>query len=348
MRQALKGFYGVLKSADQWLRFVLLTGVTKFSKVSVFSDLNMLRDISMSSYYAGICGISVRELEACFVPELEELAANNGMTYEEAVAEMKKRYDGYCFAKQGERMFNPFSVLNTLAERDFAYYWFKTGTPTYLIEQLKRENFDLLRFAEGVEIPAESIDDYRADGGNTVSLLYQSGYLTIVGYTNDRYTLNFPNEEVRYGFLKELLPYYTYRPPGQEFYADYFVDDLRAGNVDGFMGRMRAFFANIPYELNDQTERHYQVVFYWVFTLMGQYTLTEVRSAKGRSDAVVMTADRVYVFEFKLNGRLDEALSQIEEKGYAIPYEAGSRKVVKIGVEFDKNERNIVRWSNSF
>jgi hypothetical protein len=240
-------------------------------------------------------------------------------------------------------MFNPFSVLNTLKKQEFAYYWFETGTPTYLVEQLKHADFDLFKFAEGVEISARSIDDYRLGGGNPVPLLYQSGYLTITGYSNDRFTLDFPNEEVRYGFLEELLPYYTYRPVGQEFYADYFADDLRAGDVDGFMGRMKAFFANIPYELNDQTERHYQVVFYLVFTLMGQYIQAEVHSAKGRADAVAATGDTVYVFEFKLNGTAEEALAQIEEKGYAIPYEAGGRKVVKVGVEFDKGERNISR-----
>jgi hypothetical protein len=209
---------------------------------------------------------------------------------------------------------------------------------------MKRDRFDLLRFAEGVVISAEDIDDYRADGGNPVPLLYQSGYLTIVGCANDRYTLGFPNEEVRYGFLKELLPYYTYRTPGQVFFAYDFVDDLRAGNVDGFMGRMKAFFANIPYELNDKTERHYQVIFYLVFTLMGQYARAEVHSAKGRSDAVVETAEAVYVFEIKLNGTAEEALKQAKERGYAAPYGADARRVVQVGVAFDKGERNIARW----
>jgi hypothetical protein len=348
IRDALKGFYGVLKSANRWLRFVLLTGVTKFSKVSVFSDLNMLRDISLDEAYAGVCGISARELEENFGPELAALAEKNDMTYGEAVAEMKKRYDGYRFAKQGESMYNPFSVLNTFASRDFAYYWFKTGTPTFLIEQLKKANFDPLRFAEGVTIPVRSIDDYRVGGGNPVPLLYQSGYLTITGYNRslDRYTLGFPNEEVRYGFLDELLPYYTYIPPGGgDFSADYFVDDLRTGDADGFMNRMRSFFANIPYDLNEEEyEKHYQLVFYLVFTLMGQYTRAELHNHKGRSDMVVFMRDAVYVFEFKLNGTAEEALAQIDEKGYAIPYEAGNRRVVKIGAEFDKDERNIARW----
>ncbi|MDR1245431.1 MAG: ATP-binding protein [Clostridiales Family XIII bacterium] len=345
IRSALKSFYGVLKAADQWLRFVLLTGVTKFSKVSIFSDLNMLRDISMSEQYAGVCGISAKELVDNFGPELEALGEHNDMTYDETVAEMKKRYDGYRFAKRSEGMFNPFSVLNTLADREFAYYWFKTGTPTFLVEQMKQGNFDPLRFSENITIPARSIDDYRAGGDNPIPLLYQSGYLTITGYEKDRYILDFPNEEVRYGFLNELLPAYTYRPQGhEEFFADYFVDDLRAGNVGGFMGHMRSFFANIPYELNDQTERHYQLVFYLVFTLLGQYARAEVHSAMGRADAVVETKDTVYVFEFKLNGTAEEALKQIDSKDYALPYEAGDRNIVKIGAELDKATRNIERW----
>jgi hypothetical protein len=379
IRNALKGFYGVLKSADRWLRFVLLTGVTKFSNVTVnskpakagefssgafqpfaqgtngdrranvFSDLNMLRDISMESAYAGVCGISAKELEDNFGQELEALGEHNGMTYDETVAEMKKRYDGYRFAKQSEGMFNPFSVLNTLVKKEFAYYWFKTGTSTFLVEQMKQGNFDPLRFseAEGVKIPAYAIDDYRVGDDNPIPLLYQTGYLTMAGYNRelDEYILAFPNEEVKYGFLKELLPVYTYRSPGQgDFFVGNFLDELRVGNVDGFMTRMRSYFANIPYELNDQTERHYQLVFYLVFTLLGQYARAEVHSARGRADAVVETPEAVYVFEFKLNGAAEEALKQINNKGYALPYETGDRKVVKIGAEFDKGTRNIERW----
>jgi hypothetical protein len=352
IRNALKGFYGVLKSADEWLRFVLLTGVTKFSKASVFSDLNMLRDISMSERYAGICGISEKELEDNFKEELEALAECNDMTYDEAVAEMKKRYDGYRFAKRSEGMFNPYSVLNTFVEQEFAHYWFETGTPTFLVEQIKQGGFDPLRFAEAdsIKIPAENIDDYRLGDSDPVPLLYQSGYLTITGYERKfgEYTLAFPNEEVRYGFLDALLPAYTYRPPGERgFYARNFLDDLRRGDVESFMTRLRSFFANIPYELNEQTERHYQLVFYLVFTLMGQYARTEVRSSIGRADMVVWTEQTIYVFEFKLNGTVEQALRQIDEKGYGVPYEADGRKIVKIGAEFDADARNIGRWETS-
>ena len=344
VRGGLKGFYGVLKSADQWLRFALLTGVTKFSQVSVFSDLNQLRDISMNARYAGVCGISARELEENFGPELEALAAAGGISHGEALAEMKKLYDGYHFCEDSEGVFNPFSVINTLADGKFSYYWFKTGTPTFLIDLLKRGDFDLLRFAEGVNVPAVSIDDYRVGGSDPVPLLYQSGYLTIKGYVNGRYILDFPNDEVRHGFLNELLPHYTYRVSNQDFFADYFVEDLRNGDVDGFMTRLGALFAGMPYELNSREERHYQTVFYLVFTLMGQFTRAEVHSAKGRADAVVAAGGRVYVFEFKLDGTAEDALRQIDERGYAAPYAAGSREIVKVGVEFDAAERNIGRW----
>jgi hypothetical protein len=353
--------------------------VTKFSKVNVFSDLNMLRDISMENVYAGICGISAKELEANFGAELEALGACNGMTYDETVAEMKKRYDGYHFCEDSEGVFNPFSVLNTLTKRKFLYYWFKTGTPTFLIEQMKKGNFDPLRFAEeeGIKIPVEAIDDYRVGDDNPIPLLYQTGYLTIAGYNRefDEYILAFPNEEVRYGFLNELLPAYTYRPPGQRgFFVRNFLDDLRAGNVDGFMTRMRSFFADIPYELNDQTvnskpakagefsngafqpfaqdangdrratERHYQLVFFLVVKLLGQYARAEVHGGMGRADVVVETHEAVYVFEFKLNGTAEEALRQIDDKDYALSYEASGRRIIKIGAEFDRETRNISRW----
>jgi hypothetical protein len=347
IRNALKGFYGVLKGADRWLRFVLLTGVTKFSKVSVFSDLNMLRDISMENAYSGICGISAKELEDSFGPELKTLAENNNMSYEETVAEMKKRYDGYHFSKRSEGMFNPFSVLNTLAKQEFAYYWFETGTPTFLVDLMKQGNFDPLRFTGSITISARLISDYRADSGDPVPLLYQSGYLTIAGYDREtgEYILDFPNEEVRYGFLEELLPAYTYAPPGQSGLSviDLFKD-LRAGDIDSFMKRMRSLFANIPYELSDKTERHYQVVFFLVATLLGQFTRAEVHDATGRADMVVWTVETVYVFEFKLNGTAEDAMKQIGDKTYTLPYEAGSRKTVKIGAEFDKSTRNVERW----
>jgi len=343
-KKTLKAFYGVLKSADRYLRFVFLTGVTKFAQVSVFSDLNQLQDISMRLDYAEVCGITKEELVRVFTPELEELGKRNELTFEQTVDKMTASYDGYHFHQQGAGMFNPFSVLNALTAREFEYYWFQTGTPTYLVNLLKESDYDLRLLIDGVKVDMEGFSEYRADANNPLPMIYQSGYLTIKGYDNrfGLYTLGFPNDEVRYGFLKFLSPYYTKITNNETiFHISHFVEELQAGDVPSFIERLKAFFAGIPYELNDKTERHYQVVFYLVFRLMGQFIDAEVRSAKGRADAIVKTKDRIYVFEFKLDGTAEEALRQIDEKGYLEPYAMDSREKVKVGVDFSKEERNI-------
>jgi len=343
-RQTLKGFYGVLKSADRYLRFVFLTGVTKFAQVSVFSDLNQLQDISMQENYAEICGITKEELTEVFTPELEALGTRNKLTLEDTVEKMTAMYDGYHFHQQGTGMFNPFSVLNALISREFGHYWFATGTPTYLVELLKQSDYDLRLLIDGVEAEDTAFAEYRVDVHNPLPVFYQSGYLTIKGYDElfRTYTLGFPNDEVRNGFIKFLMPYYTGINEGQTgFHIKHFVKELQAGDVPSFIERLKAFFAGIPYELNDQTERHYQVVFYLIFKLMGQFVEAEVHSAKGRADAVVKTQDHIYVFEFKLNGSAQEAIRQIDEKGYLQPYAKDPREKVKVGVDFNKEERNV-------
>jgi len=345
-KEILKAFYGVLKSSDAHLRFVFLTGVTKFGQVSVFSDLNQLKDISMDARYATICGITDEELRKNFQPELEVLAANEGFDYEGVCQRMKQMYDGYHFRHNMEGLYNPFSVLNALDSAEFGNYWFSTGTPTFLVELLKKTDYDL-RKLEGIELPANLFADYKTDADNPIPVIYQSGYLTIKGYNKEfrSYTLGFPNEEVKYGFLNFLVPYYTGVPSNENlFNIRHFVNELRTGDVDGFLTRLRAFFAGIPYELNDKTERHYQMVFYLVFRLLGQYVDVEERSAKGRADAVIKTKDYVYVFEFKLNGSVDEALKQIDDKGYLVPYIVDHRQMIKVGVSFDSAERNIGEW----
>lgn len=342
----LKAFYGVLKSADAHLRFVFLTGVTKFGQVSVFSDLNQLKDISMDARYATICGITDKELRRDFQPELEKLAESEGMSYEGVCEKMKRMYDGYHFRHNMEGLYNPFSVLNALDSVEFGSYWFSTGTPTFLVELLKNTDYDL-RNLEGLELPANLFADYKADADNPIPVIYQSGYLTIKGYNKEfqSYTLGFPNEEVKYGFLNYLVPYYTGVSSNENlFNIRLFVDELRSGDVDAFLIRLRAFFSGIPYELNDKTERHYQAIFYLVFRLLGQYIEVEERSTKGRADAIVKTRKYIYVFEFKLDGNVDDALKQIDEKGYLIPYTTDSRKLIKVGVSFDSKERNIGKW----
>jgi hypothetical protein len=326
-----------------------LTGVTKFSKVSVFSDLNHLTDISLDENYAGICGISDIELIHTFEPEINALTVKLGITYEETLDKLKKRFDGYHFAKKSMGMYNPYSLLRTFVAGELRDYWFETGTPTFLVRLLKNLNFDLKTLENDVKIPSRAISEYRVDGVNPVPLLYQTGYLTIKDYNEQKnaYTLGFPNEEVKYGFLNELLP--AYMPKTDiltEFYVWNFIDDLQAGNVESFMTRLKAFFAGIPYDLNNKTEKHYQTVFYLLFKLMGQFIEAESHSAVGRADAVVVTADTVYAFEFKLagSGTAEDAISQIGAKGYLIPFTAGGKKLVKIGAEFSTKERGLNRW----
>jgi hypothetical protein len=352
IRDTLKGFYGVLKSADANLRFVFLTGVTKFSKVSVFSDLNHLVDISMDEDYADICGISESELLTYFQPEIKNLAEKRKLTYEGTLAELKKRYDGYHFCEDAEGMYNPFSLLNTFSKKVFKSYWFETGTPTFLVQMLKNINYHIPNLENDVVISAKSIVNYQAEYNNPIPLLYQSGYLTIKNYDREynEYILGFPNEEVKYGFLDDLLPAYAPQyTVQQEFSAASFVKALRAGDVDGFVNNMKAFYASISYDqMKNKTkdEEYYQFIFYLLVTLMGQFVQTEVKTAKGRADAVIKTADTIYVFEFKMdnNGTAEKALVQINSKDYLIPYTADGRKLVKIGAEFSNEERGISRW----
>jgi hypothetical protein len=352
IREVFKGFYGVLKSEDAHLRFVFLTGVTKFSKVSVFSDLNHLDDISMDEEFAGICGISETELMQIFQPEIEALARRRKMTYDAAVAEIKKRYDGYHFAKECEDMYNPFSVLNTFKKLDFANYWFKTGTPTVLVKHLKNIGYDIRKLENGVSIAANSIMDYRVEYSNYIPLLYQSGYLTVKKYRPeiDSFVLGFPNEEVKYGFLNELLPAYVpLATSGISFSANDFAETFLEGDIEEMMIQLKAFFASIPYDVEykrNKDEKYYQLVFYLLFALMGQFVRTEVKSAAGRADAVVWTADTIYIFEFKMddNATAEAALAQINSKDYAIPYSADHRETVKIGVEFSVTDNGVKRW----
>ncbi len=346
-RTTLKAFYGVLKSADKHLRFVFLTGVTKFSQVSVFSDLNQLNDISLDYDSGTLCGITHEELITNFDPEIESLAKFNGITKEEAIEQLTRQYDGYHFHPAAEGVFNPFSVLNAFYKREFGNYWFQTGTPTFLVKSLQEVDYDLRTLMDGVEATALTFSEYRAESKNPIPLIYQSGYLTIKEFDRrfGMYTLGFPNDEVRYGFLNFLVPFYTPITDDEKgFYIGKFINELEKGEIDAFMQRVEAFFADFPYELNDKTERHYQVVVYLIFKLMGQFTQAEVHSAKGRADAIVQTPDYVYVFEFKLNGTAEEALQQINDKGYAEPFKTDARQVMKVGVEFSPETRNVKRW----
>lgn len=345
-RNTLKAFYGVLKSCDRYIRFAMLTGVTKFGKVSVFSDLNNLMDISLSSRFANICGITQKELQEDFAEDIRMLAQANDMTEEQAAMELKQWYDGYHFTEKGDDIYNPFSLLNTFAELKFGSYWFETGTPTFLVELLKMNRYNLSRLTSEVAM-AESLSGIDTLEENPVPILYQSGYLTIKGYDREfqSYILGFPNNEVEEGFTKFLLPRYATIPSGNPaFELMSFVKDVRAGKTEDFMKRLQGFFADTPYELARDLELHYQNVMFIVFKLLGFYTQAEYHTSEGRIDLVVKTADYIYVMEFKLDGTAEEAIRQIEEKHYAKPFEADGRKIYRIGVNFSNRLRGIERW----
>ena len=344
-RNTLKAFYGVLKSMDGYIKFALLTGVTKFGKVSVFSDLNNLEDLSRNPGYTDICGISEEELLRDFSDDIQELAAANGQTFEQACEQLKEDYDGYHFCPDSPGMYNPFSILNTFKSRRYGSYWFETGTPTYLVELLKKSSYDLEEMSH-VETDADVLDSIFTDD-NPIPVIYQSGYLTIKGYDKEFgiYELGFPNREVEEGFMKFLLPYYSsVSKTSSPFEIKKFVQDVKRGDIDGFMERLQSFLADCPYELAKDVELHYQNVLFIVFRLAGLYTKVEYHTSRGRIDLVLQTDSYVYVMEFKLDGSAEQALQQIEEKQYALPFAKDSRKVYTIGVNFSSETRNIDKW----
>ena len=356
-RNELKAFYSVMKTCDQYIRFAFLTGVTKFSKISIFSDLNNLRDISMEKRYAGICGITQEELEATFQSEIQVLADEQELDYQQALAELKRWYDGYLFHPAGEGMYNPYSVLSALAKREIKSYWFSTGTPTFLVNYLKEAHYYIPDLDGNVELNESGLETYRAVAENALPILFQAGYLTIKEYISDvrLYRLGFPNDEVRYGFLENLLPAYSAVPFTQGgVWVARFVQDIRGGKVDSFMERMQSLIAGIPYDNFTEEnlklrEQNYQAAVYLIFKLMGQFVQTEVHCSTGRADCVVTTADSVYLFEFKLsgNGSAEDALNQIKEKHYAEKYLVDGKKIVLIGSSFDEQKRTIKDWKTA-
>ena len=345
-RATLKSVYGALKSMDGCIRFALLTGVTKFSKVSVFSDLNNLNDISMDHRYTEICGISEKELHQYFQEDIQKMADKYGVTYEEMSERLRKNYDGYQFAPNTGGMYNPFSILNVLSRLQFGSYWFETGTPTYLVELLQKNDYALEEM-DNIIVGFETISGIDATDTDAIPVIFQSGYLTIKDFDSrfQSYTLGYPNKEVEMGFTKFLLPYYTgSRSTRSAFEIQNFVREVESGDIDGFFTRLRSFFSDTTYEVIRQQELHYSNVLYIVFKLLGFYTQVEYHTSNGRIDLVLQTPDYIYVMEFKLNGTAEEALQQINDKGYALPFATDARTLYKIGVNFSPETRNIERW----
>ena len=350
-RNLYKAFFATLKDCDEYLKFYMFTGVTKFSKVSIFSDLNQLTDISLNNEYASICGISQAELEDNFPTYIERLAGNYGYSYTECLTELKRMYDGYHFSSSGDGMYNPFSLLHSFDEKDFGSYWFESGTPTFLINKLNASNYDIRKFTQEVKANESDLKDYRPENVDPTPLFYQSGYLTIKGWNQRQrsYKLGFPNAEVKYGFLNCLAPSYLHvEDKPAPFNIDLLDDAVEEGDTDGMRDWFTTLFALLPYptgsDVEAVTEQNFQNVIFMALTMMGKYARTEVHSAKGRADCILETADYVYIFEFKRDVSAAEALKQIEEQGYAKTYASDNRKLFKIGVNFSTTERNITEW----
>ena len=344
IRSRLQGFYSVMKSQDGKIRFGFLTGITKLGKLSIFSGLNNLNDISMNFRYADICGISEKDLHAYFDESVQEMADVNGISKEECYARLKDYYDGYHFCRNSPDIYNPFSLLSSLYQQEFHDYWYETGTPTFVVKALKRGQFNL----EGLTlegIPASALGGVNADDSDPVPVLYQSGYLTIKSYDErwERYTLKYPNKEVERGFMQGLaniyVPSMRYNSP---FDVQKFVEDFEKGDAESLMRRFEAFFADADYEIVGDAELYFQNTMYVMCKLMGQYTQVERHTSNGRMDIVVQTDKYVYIMELKMDAGADEA--QIEDKGYAKPFAADPRKLFKIGVGFSSETRRIKEW----
>ena len=345
-RNTLKPFYGALKTMDGYIKFAFLTGVTKFGKVSVFSDLNNLDDISMRKDYIEICGVSDQELHENLDIELHEFAETQSLSYDKLCTKLKEYYDGYHFTHNSIGIYNPFSLLNAFKYKEFGSYWFETGTPTYLVKLLKKHHYDLERMAHE-ETDAQVLNSIDSESTNPIPVIYQSGYLTIKGY-DERfgiYRLGFPNREVEEGFIRFLLPFYAnVNKVESPFEVQKFVREVETGDYDSFFHRLQSFFADTTYEVIREQELHYENVLFIVFKLVGFYTKVEYHTNDGRIDLVLQTEKFIYIMEFKLNGTAEEALQQINDKRYALPFEADGRKLFKIGINFSEKTRNIEKW----
>ena len=355
-RRILKGFFAVLKSGDPYLRFVFLTGVSRFSKISLFSDLNHLNDISLNRDYSSVCGITEEELKSNFQPEIKALSESEQLTYEETLEKLKQTYDGYLFIDGGEHVYNPFSLLNVFSDRMFFDYWFQSGTPTFLVQYLKKAHFYLPDLENNVEIDLSSLNNFKVDVGSPIPILYQTGYLTLKSYNrrSGLYSLGYPNNEVKYGLIRNLLPSYSNLDETKvQRFVWQFYEKVCSGDVASFMQVISDLLANIPYSSASKDdvrwrEQNYQIAVALIFQFMGMYTQTEVYSAKGRADCVVYTEHIIYIFEFKLwsAGTAEDALTQIQAQEYYKPLRLQGKKLVLIGTSFDEEKRNIKEWKS--
>ncbi len=347
-RETLQGFYSVMKSKDAYIRFGFLTGVTKIGRMSVFSGLNNLQDISMDERYIDICGITEGELKRYFDESVQELSGACRLTKEECYARLARMYDGYHFCEDTAGIYNPFSILNTFSKMKFGEYWFETGTPSFLVKYLKEGNYNLDDISRN-DVSPEELSGVNYASPQPITLMYQSGYLTIKGYDEEfrSYYLDYPNEEVRSGFLKSLSQMFTPRLNEGEFAVSRFVRALRSGDVEDFMNRFTAFLAGNGYDVQGDLELYFQNTMSVMFKMMGLYVRTEYHTSRGRIDIVIDTADYVYIIELKRDQSPEVALQQIEEKGYDKPFLASGKQIIKLGVNFSSKTRSVDGWKRA-
>ena len=347
IRDRMRNFFSPLKGEEKILRFVFLTGISKFSQLSIFSELNNITNISMLDKYSDICGISKDELLAHFEEDVKALAEENEMTYEEALAELKQQYDGYHFSGRGKDMYNPYSLFNTLDSNEFGEYWFSTGTPTFLIELLQEKHLDMLDLDE-ITATAGRFDTPTEKLTDPVPVLYQSGYLTIKGYNRRSkvFKLGFPNTEVKKGFSDSLFRYYAPDNMGDKdaLYVAYFDCLVDHDDMDAFLPHLQTFYKKFPYTLVNNNERHYQAVLYTCLLMVGADVRAEVPTADGRIDMVLFTKTSIYVLELKYEQDAQVAMRQISDKDYAAAFAEDGRKVYKVGINFSADRRSIDSW----
>ena len=346
-RAVLQGFYGVIKSMGEETKFCFLTGVSKIGKMSVFSTLNNLTDISMEPEYSDICGISENDLHENFENSITELADANQLSIDECYKKLKDMYDGYHFSEDAEGMYNPFSILSTFRSKKFKEYWFETGTPTLLVNVMKQTSFDITTLSDNIIVPAATLNGMQDIVNKPVPLFFQTGYLTIKEYDSEynEYRLGFPNDEVKNGFLNFIYSYYVpVNPADDSTTTSQLAKALKSGDPYTFMRTLEALFANTTYQIQGDSEKNFHYAMYIIMELLGEYVQAERSTSNGRIDLLLQTKEYIYIVELKIDNTADAALQQIEDKGYAKPFANDPRKIFKIGVSFSTENRQIEDW----
>lgn len=358
MRKVMQEFYQPLKANERFIKFCFITGITKFSQLSIFSTINNLKNVTMLPRFSAICGITETEVKEDLAEDIKAMADDMGYTPEEMFEKIKDRYDGYHFSERSEDIYNPYSLLNALGDMRLENYWFSSGTPTFLIRQMQHFKTDIMSL-DRLEVPSSAFDQPTENMKDALPLLYQSGYLTIKDYDQEieAYTLSIPNREVRIGYIQGLLPTYigVKSSDVQMGFAAKFWRALKQNNIDLAMREMQAYMADVPYvegfkkKLAEaaNAEGFYEYTMYLIFSMLNVYVSTQVKCAGGRVDMVVWMPDTIYVFEMKVNGTAEEALQQIDDRSYALPYQTDGRPVVKVGVKFNAETRTPESWASA-